>query len=318
MASEELPKQIELLVNNLRKNNANNLSLADIASVTEILIATMQSFFRNIDTSIYRECRALSEYISNARSEIAALQPGDLEDTQIPRAGMELDAIVQATEEATNTIMQSAEDIMGADPSDFDAYQATVNDAVMNIFEACSFQDITGQRISKVVHTLSHIESRVLELRDLMGVTAEDIAQAQGEDTRTEDEKLLSGPALEGEGIDQSAVDNLMGGEASAQPAPQAAPSPTPPAPTPEPAPTPKAEKPAAPPPPKPVNPKVLDNMFEEDFDPIAEAEEKEAAKKEEKQAKPAATTESDDSKVDDLKSKGEEVSQDDIDALFG
>lgn len=359
MNSEELPKQIELLVNNLRKRNDNSLSLADIASVTEILIATMQSFFKNIDTSIYRECRALSDYITDARSEIAALQPGDLEDTQIPRAGMELDAIVQATEEATNTIMQSAEDIMGADPTD-DSYADVVNESVMNIFEACSFQDITGQRISKVVHTLSHIEGRILELRDLLGVTDEDIATAHGEDTRTEDEKLLGGPALEGEGIDQSAVDQMLNDDdfdavpaaeepaAESSPEPEPTPEPTPepeaeakPEPEPEPAPE-KAAKakpePAPEPkpePPKPVSPKVLDTMFEEDFDPIADMEKKEAekAKKADETAKAAAaapaaeeaapaessdTSAEDGQKEDDLKSKGEEVSQDDIDALFG
>ena len=77
------------------------------------------------------------------------------------------------------TIMEAAEEIMGADPSDSDAYTATTQDAVMRIFEACSFQDITGQRISKVVETLSHIEKRVMELRNLLGVTEEDIEEAK-------------------------------------------------------------------------------------------------------------------------------------------
>ena len=215
MLPDELPKQIEALVDHLRAEPDATRSLSDIASVTEVLIGTMQAFFRSIDTSIYRECRALSEYISNARSEIAALQPGNLETDRIPRAGMELDAIVQQTEEATNTIMAAAEEIMGADTSDAEAYQTLVQDAIMRIFEACSFQDITGQRISKVVQTLAHIETRVAELRDLLGVTEDDIAAARAEDSDDPDKDLLRGPALEGEGIDQSEVDALMGGEAA-------------------------------------------------------------------------------------------------------
>ena len=223
MLPDELPKQIEALVDHLRAEPDATRSLSDIASVTEVLIGTMQAFFRSIDTSIYRECRALSEYISNARSEIAALQPGNLETDRIPRAGMELDAIVQQTEEATNTIMAAAEEIMGADTSDAEAYQALVQDAIMRIFEACSFQDITGQRISKVVQTLAHIETRVAELRDLLGVTEDDIAAARAEESDDPDKDLLRGPALQGEGIDQSEVDALMGGEAAdkaEQPAP--------------------------------------------------------------------------------------------------
>ena len=224
MVDGGLSKQIELLVDNLRKQNTASMSLTEVASVTEVLIGTMNVFYKSIDTSIYRECRALSDYITNARKEIASLQPVDLESARIPRAGLELDAIVQQTEEATNTIMEAAEEIMGADPSDSDAYQATTQDAVMRIFEACSFQDITGQRISKVVETLSHIENRVLELRNLMGVTDEDVQEAMQADEPQGDKALLSGPALDGEGIDQSEVDNLMGGEAPA-PAPEAAPT---------------------------------------------------------------------------------------------
>lgn len=325
MVDGGLSKQIELLVDNLRKQNTSSMSLTEVASVTEVLIGTMNVFYKSIDTSIYRECRALSDYITNARKEIASLQPVDLESARIPRAGLELDAIVQQTEEATNTIMEAAEEIMGADTSDTDAYQATTQDAVMRIFEACSFQDITGQRISKVVETLAHIENRVLELRNLMGVTDEDVQEAMQNDEPQGDKALLSGPALDGEGIDQSEVDNLMGGgapaPAAAEPAPAPAPTPAPtPAPEPEPAPTPAPPPPPppAPEPPKAVNKAELDAMFDEDFDPMAELEAKkqaeEEAKTEEKEEKKAKK---EPEKEIDLPA-GEEVSQDDIDALFG
>lgn len=331
MVDGGLSKQIELLVDNLRKQNTASMSLTEVASVTEVLIGTMNVFYKSIDTSIYRECRALSDYITNARKEIASLQPVDLESARIPRAGLELDAIVQQTEEATNTIMEAAEEIMGADTSNPEAYQATTQDAVMRIFEACSFQDITGQRISKVVQTLSHIEERVLELRNLMGVTDEDIQEAM-EGTEPEgDAALLSGPALDGEGIDQSQVDNLMGGETETPapaPAPAAAAQSTPaPAPAAAPAPAPAPAPPPAPKPeaPKAVSPAELDAMFDEDFDPVAELEDKKQAEADEKKdeedkkktteaAKPAEKAPE---KEVDLPA-GEEVSQDDIDALFG
>ena len=339
MSKDNLPKQIEMLVDNLRRQDTSLMSLTDVASVTEVLIGTMSSFFGSIDTSIYRECRALSDYISEARSEIAALQPGNLEDTHIPRAGLELDAIVKSTEDATNTIMTAAEEIMGGDPSDPEAYVTLVNDEVMKIFEACSFQDITGQRIAKVVGALAHIETRVLDLRDLLGVTDADVATAHKDQElqQTEDEKLLAGPALEGEGIQQDDVDALMDGfgapgdaseaeDAAPEPASEPAPEPKPIAKEPEHAPEPKPaakdpKPPAPPPPPKPVDPKKLDAMFEEDFDPMAETEAKAAAKAEtdKKQAeKPKAKAKTDDKKDTDPEDKGAEVSQDDIDALFG
>ena len=51
---------------------------------------------------------------------------------------------MRATEQASNTIMECAEALMGADASDPAAYKALVDEKMMVIFEACSFQDITG------------------------------------------------------------------------------------------------------------------------------------------------------------------------------
>jgi len=323
MADGGLSKQIGMLVDNLRKQDTAAMSLTDVASVTEVLISTTNMFHKSIDTSIYRECRALSDYITNARKEIASLQPIDLESARIPRAGLELDAIVQQTEEATNTIMEAAEEIMGADTENHEAYQATTMDAVMRIFEACSFQDITGQRISKVVQTLAHIEERVLELRNLMGITAEDIQDAMEEDAPQGDAALLSGPALEGEGIDQSAVDQLMGGgsaaEPAAEPAPQVAaqaPAPIAAAPKPMPKPAPPVQQPK---PPQAVNPAELDAMFAEEYDPVAELEEKKKAEEAEKE-KEAAREKTAAPEVEKAVEPpaSEDISQDDIDALFG
>jgi chemotaxis regulatin CheY-phosphate phosphatase CheZ len=330
MMNDELPRQIELLVDNLRKNGDEARSLTDVAMVTEVLIGTMQAFFKTVDTAVYQECRELSQYIINARKEIASLQPTGEVDTEetsdrLPRAGMELDAIVQQTEEATNTIMEAAEEIMGADPSDMDAYQAVTNDAVMRIFEACSFQDITGQRVSKVVHTLHHIEERVEELSQLLGVSEKDILEAKKteEEKITEEQALLAGPALDGEGIDQSSIDALLndmgsddGADADTQ---ETAPVAEPEAKAePEPKPEPKPTPPPAPEPPKAVNPKQLDNMFEEDFDPVAEVAAKEEEKKAEKEAKAAKAAPAPEPEEDVDMPAGEEVSQDDIDALFG
>ncbi|MBK5920087.1 hypothetical protein CCR80_03410 [Rhodothalassium salexigens] len=236
MSSSSLPEQIEALVDRLRQNRNEDLSMADVAAITEVLIGSMRMFFRGIDTKIYRECRAMSEYIMNARHEIASLQPRDLESARIPRAGQELDAIVQQTEEATNTIMESAEAIMNADPADSDEYRNQVQDHILRIFEACSFQDITGQRISKVVETLTFVEDRVHELRTLMGVTETDMEAASYEEEQAQRERhdpLARGPSLEGEGIDQSLVDELLGGDAGAAPATPAPQGGTPSAPAP-------------------------------------------------------------------------------------
>lgn len=209
MVGGALNGQIRALVDNLRDKSEASIALSEVAAVTEVLIKTMQLYFRSIDMRIYEECQSLSDYIINARREIAALQPENLEGARIPRAGKELDAIVKQTETATNTIMEAAEEIMAIEAADLGSYQDQVQGAVMRIFEACSFQDITGQRISKVVETLQYIERRALELKTILNVDDHQDA-APSEPEADEDKALLSGPALEGEGIDQAEVDALL------------------------------------------------------------------------------------------------------------
>ena len=132
-----------------------------------------------------------------------------MHDEHIPQAGLELDAVVEATESATDKIMEAAENIMAGDPGDPEAYSEMVNNKVIEIFEACSFQDITGQRISKVVKTLNLIDKQIKCIVDRMDKerTNKDDggSRPSGESLLTE---LLNGPALEGAGIDQDEVDS--------------------------------------------------------------------------------------------------------------
>ena len=219
MISNEIPNHLEALVDHLRKHKDRPFSLIEIASVTEVLIGTMSTYFKALDTTMLKEFRYLSEFITRARDEISQLHPAELKTRQIPRAGRELDAIVMATEEATNTIMEAAETIMAADASKADDYANTVNECVMSIFEACSFQDITGQRISKVVQTLSVIEQRLHRIGEVWGVQEGQELPTEEVRKTSEDDPGMAGPALAGEGIDQDDVDALLSGAPEAAPA---------------------------------------------------------------------------------------------------
>jgi chemotaxis protein CheZ len=214
MDSEKVSAGIEQLVDHLRNNQSVQVDLGDIAGVTEILLATMRNYFNSIDTTLYSEFRGLSEYIQRARTEISELRPNDLKQEKIPRAGLELEAIVSSTETATGTIMDAAEEIMAADP-EAENYVEGINEACMRIFEACSFQDITGQRITKVVSTLTYIEERLHGLQDAWGPDIEDAEgdapEVGGDEDARPDQDLLNGPALDGEGIQQDQVDDLFG-----------------------------------------------------------------------------------------------------------
>jgi chemotaxis protein CheZ len=194
------------------KQKRDNVTFHDIIALAEVSAQSLQSFFQAMDAKVYRELREIAGYIESMRSEIGALQVNDLKDSRIPSAGEELGAIVKATETATNTIMECAEALMGADASDPAAYKALVEEKMLVIFEACSFQDITGQRIAKVVETLQHIEARVARFAEVM--KASDFTGFMSDEERARAERkeknLLNGPQLAGEGVDQSDVDKMF------------------------------------------------------------------------------------------------------------
>ncbi|MBM3516598.1 MAG: protein phosphatase CheZ [Alphaproteobacteria bacterium] len=223
--TKDLSKEIANLVDLLRSSDRYPGTLSDVATITEVLITCMESYFASIDTQIYRDMQTLSEDIAKARQEIALARPGEITGERIPRAGKELDAIVKATESATHEIMQAAEAMTAADPNDPAAYRAALEAASLRIFEACSFQDITGQRIRKVVQTLSFIEDRIKRLVELPLGYAAQSAPVAGEATPPDADKLLlNGPALEGEGVSQSDVDDLFDAPAAPTAASEAPP----------------------------------------------------------------------------------------------
>ncbi len=194
-----------------RDRRGEEVSLEQVMRLAEVMAEVFQSAVRPVDEEICEELGGMAREIAAMKLELSDLRLGDVRQDRIPEAGRELDAIVEATEEATNTIMTAAEEIMAADASDPDAYQATVNDRIVEIFEACSFQDITGQRISKVVATLNHLDARIstlverLKLMDLDGPESRETAE-----DRRRRELILHGPQMRGEGVSQDDVDALM------------------------------------------------------------------------------------------------------------
>jgi chemotaxis protein CheZ len=163
-----------------------------------------------MDSAVHRELGEIADYIKAMKAEIAGLHFNELKHTRLPAAGQELDAIVKATEAASNTIMECAEAVLAGDPDD-PAFKAMVDEKMLIVFEACSFQDITGQRVAKVIETLKHIEARVARFSDALRVR--DAGGFVSEEERASDERkerlILHGPQLDGADR-QDEIDRLL------------------------------------------------------------------------------------------------------------
>lgn len=159
--------------------------------------------------NIYTEISTLAHTIEAMHADILATRSHDVSDKHIPTATDELDAVIGATETASAAIMDSCEAIQSFVDGADEGLKNNVVGETMKIFEACSFQDITGQRISKVVNTLREIEGTVDKLLGLFG-SDESKPLPEMEDMRSEDEKLLNGPQLDGQGVSQDEIDKLL------------------------------------------------------------------------------------------------------------
>ncbi|MEM8811488.1 MAG: protein phosphatase CheZ [Pseudomonadota bacterium] len=214
-------KHVGRLLGLMERRAETGVSLDNVMDFAALSAESLRDSVGRIDPVAFSALTEIGDEISAMKAEISRLQFQDVKHQKIPEAGRELDAIVEATETATHTIMEAAEAIMEADSSDRDKYEGVVTDRVMEIFEACSFQDITGQRIAKVVRTIETIDARVSEfverlqlIKDGSDCTPDVAGAEETEDERRRRELILHGPQLDGEGVDQNTVDALLEGGA--------------------------------------------------------------------------------------------------------
>lgn len=208
MAAVEAAQKIRSAMDQLKATGVRERPLVEVLDLSHQMADAMTSFFGSLDRSIIGEFKYLAEFIQKARDEISGLQANDIKNTRLPGASVELDAVVRDTERATESIMSEAEGLMGVEPTDLAAYKAQVDAAMMRIFEACSFQDLTGQRVTKVISTLRHIEDRVTKFASALGVT--DAATEETAEEKRARELILNGPAKNGPATSQDDIDAMF------------------------------------------------------------------------------------------------------------
>lgn len=171
------------------------------------------------ERDIRLEIALMVRVIARAKAEIASIRHPMAESNRMEVASNELDEIVNATESATHQILEANENIeqeihkiAATHHNDDEVVLATdkIANQVISIFEACNFQDITGQRVTKVIKTLRFIEERILALIEIWGIEAFQELPTEQECESSGEDNLMSGPQLGGAGITQADIDALF------------------------------------------------------------------------------------------------------------
>lgn len=168
------------------------------------------------------ELDVIENAITETKRELATIHVTGFNGQDMSRVANELDAVVDDTERATEAILSAVEDIDAranalAGSVTAEADQATareIQDCVIRVFEACNFQDLTGQRISKVVSALKFIEDHIHRMEEIWSAidAFETPAPVVVVPDPPQEDKLLNGPKLDGDvgHVSQNDIDALF------------------------------------------------------------------------------------------------------------
>ena len=213
---EQRHKEIMDAISVLQKTLSQGVNLKDNEAspekISSLLTDEVEEKREELE-NLKHEMGEIYKAIHDTKTQIMTIKESGADGHEMARAAEELSHIVKGTEEATNNILHAAETIetnagnliAGLQCESQQALACEIQEQIVSVFEACNFQDLTGQRITKVVKTFCFIEARILKMIDIwggpenfLGITAEELESRQG------DGSLLNGPAL----LDEESIAN--------------------------------------------------------------------------------------------------------------
>jgi len=187
---------LEDRIDSVRKKLNDKVDVSEVTSIVGEVMGSLEGDFDLQEIHFQDELRDLLVFIQQAKADLTDIQPKHLSENKIPEANNQLDMVVATTEEAASKIMDSAEEISELALTMEGEAKEKLEAISMNIFEASSFQDITGQRVTKVVNTLKYLEEKLSALAEAIGDTDSHKNAVNAEDDLCpeSDERLLQGP----------------------------------------------------------------------------------------------------------------------------
>lgn len=168
-----------------------------------------------------RELELVHDAVDKSKHELASFKTFDSGDSRVARSTLELGDAVDAMERATQTILKMAESIDDTARALHASHQSEYNRAmtqdilenVVRIYEACNFQDISGQQIAKAIATLRFVDDHVKRLLDIWGDIRKP-PQAERAEPVPVGRALAHGPKLVGDQghVTQTDVDRMFEG----------------------------------------------------------------------------------------------------------
>jgi len=219
--------------------------LADLLDIPENTVTRLARYFVDylefqVSDGLYHELGRLARFVVESQKGLSGANIIGIAEEEIPETSNQLEGILEATEEATNQILTSTETLLDdlstlkrtaamvkqvlpgevVDAEDwwkmFDDFVSGAQNKLMEIFSACNFQDLTGQRIQKIVALIKNIEEKILDLVIRYDLKKKEVGLLTGEQEQPADEIMtvrssqLEGPQRQQEAFQQDDIDSLL------------------------------------------------------------------------------------------------------------
>lgn len=203
-----ITKELLDKLHEFRNKKGQGFGVEDIDTIINQFVSIFEKHASENDEHIFQELKRIGATITDTKKDIAA----NLDGAAVSEATEELDMVVIQTEQATDKILDATEEINKIIINLQDnKLKESLQNQVNNIVESCNFQDLTGQRIKKVMRTLKDIEVSVGELIDSFVKCYNYDSDKKIKDKRP-DADLLNGPQALDSTPTQEDIDKLFNG----------------------------------------------------------------------------------------------------------
>jgi chemotaxis protein CheZ len=193
----------------LKQEKGGDIDVGDVDKVINEFITIIKAHVNSEeDINILADIEKISNKICQTKNDISSVDAEKISG-DFPLASDKLKTITEVSEKSAEDIMQATEEIQAILPKIGDEeIQRNISNNCAKIFEACSFQDLTGQRIAKIIETIDEIESIVSDLLISFGKNKKGIENKTIEPS-TKGE-ILSGPQFGKDAPTQQDIDDLF------------------------------------------------------------------------------------------------------------
>jgi chemotaxis protein CheZ len=183
------------------------LTVGDISEISLFLVALMRET-SPADDLVRTELTSVINSIQDAKRELGLIASTPAPHN-MPDAKQQLDEVLLDTENAANAIMDKASTIeAAANGIEEPITRNLISDAVGEIYAACAFQDISGQRIKKVIKMMLTIDERLRQL--CTAVFGQQAMEKLMDSPASEENNLMNGPQLSKVAPGQAEIDRLF------------------------------------------------------------------------------------------------------------